>query len=86
VMSKRETVEPVLVKLTTVAKLCSMDTETIRAWIKRGQFPQPLVNNERTMLYRKSDVDHFLAKGTWPDGMNWSKPPRLVRHSAPSES
>lgn len=60
-------VEPVLITHLTVAALCSIDTETLRDWVGRGIFPRPHSVFERTWLYKKSVVDHFIESGRWPE-------------------
>lgn len=51
-----------------VAEACSVDTETLRDWVAKGEFPEPHSVIERTWFYRVDVVAHWLETGEWPRG------------------
>ena len=67
-MSRKPSIEPVLITHVTVAALCSIDTETLREWVAKGVFPEPHTVFEHTWLYKRRVVQHFLDHGDWPKG------------------
>jgi predicted DNA-binding transcriptional regulator AlpA len=52
----------------SIARLCDVDTETIREWVARGEWPEPHAIVERTWFFAKSVVDYWLETGRWPEG------------------
>ena len=62
---------PKLITHREVAKLCGITPRRLRYWAERGQWPTPHSIVEQTWFYRRSDVDHYLAKGTWPEGTKY---------------
>jgi predicted DNA-binding transcriptional regulator AlpA len=65
-----------------VARLVSIETDTLRDWVAIGEWPEPVAIVQRTWFYRIADVDHFIETGTWPEGVRFranegkGRPPR----------
>jgi hypothetical protein len=55
----------------SIARLCDVDTETIREWVARGEWPEPHAIVERTWFYPAEAVNCFLDTGRWPEGMRF---------------
>lgn len=69
----RATIERKLIKLAKVAESFDVDTETLRKWVKSGDFPEPHSIIQRTCLYDKAVIDQYLATGVWPVGTRFRK-------------
>lgn len=54
---------------------------TLRAYVSKGQFPQPRLHVERQPLWDRGEVEQFLAQDELPIGRR----PRRVRHPRPLE-
>jgi hypothetical protein len=65
-MAKRAAFNKQLVSHRTVAKVCDIDTETLRDWVASGDFPQPHSVIRATWMYDKAIIDHWLETGAWP--------------------
>ncbi|MGP5291640.1 helix-turn-helix transcriptional regulator [Brachybacterium tyrofermentans] len=54
---------------------------TLRAYVSKGQFPQPRLHVERQPLWDRGEVEQFLAQDELPIGRR----PRRLRHPRPLE-
>lgn len=54
-----------------VAAMISVDTETLRDWVEKGEFPRPHSKIERTMFFRAEVIEHWLDTGDWPEAANF---------------
>ena len=65
-----------LLKHTAVAKLFKITPKTLRAWVKRGVFPEPHITQwvrpdddaGAILYYREFDIKHRIETGFWPEG------------------
>ncbi len=55
-----------LINHRSVAKVFDIDTETLRDWVVRGDFPRPHSIIQQTWFYDKAIIDHRLETGHWP--------------------
>jgi excisionase family DNA binding protein len=53
---------PTLLTVSQVAKLFQVRTRTIWKWRSSGSLPEPL-KNERTVRWKKSDIDEWIGNG-----------------------
>lgn len=67
-MATRAKTDRQLINHRSVAKACDIDTETLRAWVAKGEFPRPHSTIQSTWLYDKAIIDHWLETGRWPEG------------------
>lgn len=56
----------------TVATLLDVDTETLRDWVEKGEFPRPITTVSQTLFYRAEVINHYLRNGTWPPGTDFN--------------
>jgi predicted DNA-binding transcriptional regulator AlpA len=47
-------------RISQVAKYCTVTTQTIRNWIKEKTFPKGNKISEKVTLWRKSEIDSFF--------------------------
>jgi hypothetical protein len=52
----------------TVARLCDLDTETLRKWVAKGRWPEPHSIIEQTWFYPTDLIHHYIHTGGWPEG------------------
>jgi hypothetical protein len=52
----------------TVARLCDLDTETLRKWVANGVWPEPHSIIQQTWFYPSDVILFFVQNGTWPEG------------------
>lgn len=63
----RKKVAPRLVTHRTVAGWLDIDTETLRDWVTKGEFPRPRAIVSQTWFYGKDAIEHFISTGRWPE-------------------
>lgn len=51
----------------TVARLCDLDTETLRKWVAKGEWPEPHSIIQQTWFYRAELIEYYIQHRQWPD-------------------
>lgn len=72
-MAARAKAQPRLLTHREVARLVSIDTETLREWVAAGEWPEPLAVVRQTWFYPLHSVEHFIETGTWPEGTRFKR-------------
>ena len=67
-MATRTSVKPRWITHREVAGLVSIDTETLRAWVAAGEWPEPIAIIRNTWFYPADTIDRYLSTGVWPEG------------------
>lgn len=76
---------PKLVPHRKVAEWLSIDPETLRRWVARGEFPEPHSTIAQTWFYPLAQIEHYLQHGRWPEGTRFKRAARVqVRTPASS--
>lgn len=53
-----------LISIPQMCELLNRNRRTIWAWVKNGQFPEPVRNNGRTLGWRASTYRQWLAESS----------------------
>lgn len=57
----------------TVARMCDLDTETLRKWVANGVWPEPHSIIQQTWFYPSEAIVHYVQHGVWPEGTKFRK-------------
>jgi hypothetical protein len=80
----RQTSLPHLINHRRLAERLDVDTETLRGWVERGEFPRPSCVVSRTWLYHEAVVAQWVASGTWPEGVRFNSQPSSPETPSPN--
>lgn len=59
----RETVEALLSRVQT-AEILGLKSQTLAAWVSKGDFSLPIVRVGSRVMYRPGDVEAFISRNT----------------------
>lgn len=51
----------ILIRLTTVLDMVGFASSTVREWVSKGEFPQPIRVHGKSNRWLKSEVEQWIA-------------------------
>ncbi len=65
---------PILITDRDVAHRLGVSTRMVRLWVHTGAWPLPRSVRDGAWLFDITDVERWLKRGVWPDGVRFSLP------------
>lgn len=77
---------PDLIDHRQIAKKLGKDCETVRNWIRDGEWPLPHSEVKTTIFYHLADIELWLNTGAWPAHMKFNRSVAGLDQMTPSAS